>query len=687
MSGPWERYASAASSAEGPWTKYASAPPAQAPDANTGMREEFGNGLLLNVGDEAKAALKSAVPGVFNYFREAQQDLPDWLTGPKKAAVSQAPDFDARYTENLNSGRAQSKAFAAENPNLAAASNVAGNVVGTSALLAAGPSGLTSVGPSLIGNAVKMGAVSGALGGIAGFGEGEGGFDNRLGSAVLPATVGTVLGTAAPVVGKVAQSALESAPGRYLAENAIAPLARMLSGNPTRSLSAAAPDGGASGGGLFAPLAERTQNVAQTGAADRLATALQRGKIDPTQIEGRLSELGDLGTLADTDRQIASMVRSAHTASPTVQAHAKNVLEGRNNQLPGIIRGAFEGESPPPRTYELMGEGKAFDANARAVGGEAYGAMAGNKLRVSGEMQKLMADAPALRSTIEQIQADAVENGVKLSPIELMDRVKRQLNSNADAAFASGRAVNKADVGSLADRFEAAFWKANPSAQEAAGAYREAKALPESFQAGYNFLKGGTNEGGMNASLPALADALLGASPRQTIATRVGSTNAVRDLTLGRNPVSQARGIARDLPTEGIAPKVQELYGPDQARNIQRAGDQVRTFTDTSNYIRGGSNTTDKALEVVDDMANVGIRGGPQGVTARMWQSVEALANKLLGPNESVRQAIGRAGLNTDSAENRRMLALAVELLKKRQAGSPIRGGLIEGTSSQAGGQ
>ena len=47
-----------------------------------------------------------------------------------------------------------------------------------------------------------------------------------------------------------------------------------------------------------------------------------------------------------------------------------------------------------------------------------------------------------------------------------MDKVKQQLNRDAEAAFNSGVGVDKAAVGRLADRFEAAFWEARSRLRE-----------------------------------------------------------------------------------------------------------------------------------------------------------------------------------------------------------------------------
>jgi hypothetical protein len=657
----------------------------KAPDRQRGMQDEFFNGLLMNFGDEAAAAIRAAIgPDILNRYRDLDKKF--GLAG--RDAPSTAPTFGERYDQELASGRASNKAFAAENPGLSTASNIAGNVVGTSALLSALPAGLTSMGPSLIANSAKLAGTGALLGGTAGFGAGEGGFDERVGSAILPAVLGGALGGATPIAGKAAQSVMESAPGRAVTERVVSPLLRKLSGAPPQSLSAAAPDGGSGAGNFLAPLAEKTKNVAQTGAIDRLATALQRSKLDPARVGSRLDDLGEGAMLADVDNQFARMARSSRSMPGNTSSHADIVLDARQQQMPGMVRRAFEGAEPPPSRYDLMGERKGFDSYRQAVGSRVYDAMDQAGLKQSPELMALY-ENPVVNRAIDKVMSAEKTTRVgttraAASPVDIMHKVKQEIQDMGVAATGRGDST-QSYYRDLAGEYVRALKSANPKLAEADTAYAAAASLPERFEAGHKFLAGGTSEAGMTSSAPALADALMNADPLQRLATRAGSTNAVREMTGGLGGLSGTRRIAAGLPNAEIAPKIEQLYGP-QAREIQRVGDAVRTFDKTDKFVRGGSQTADKALEVIEDASNIGVRGGSGGVTARVWENVEKLAQRLLGPNEAVRDEIGRAMLNPNSAESRRILALAAELLKKRAAGSPIQAGLIEGTASQAGG-
>jgi len=638
VSGPWERFTAAASEA-GPWSKFK--PPAQG--VSDAAANAFGQGATFNLGDELAAGVRAALPDFSNWMMKGPSIQRDESIGgnPTPQTVSTAPDFQGRYDEELGKIRKQTKADEEAYPALTTGANIAGNVATTALAL---PAAATAAGPSLVGNVLKMGGTGAALSGASGFGQGEGGFDERLGSALLPAVIGGALGGALPIASAAGRSVMESAPGRAI-----------------------------------------SKGVTESGMVQRLATALQRSKLDPAQVEGRLGQLGDGAMLADVDNQFARMARSSRSMPGATSSHADTVLDARQTEMPGMLRRAFEGETPPPPRHRLMGEGQAFEENARAVGQQAYGKMAADALNMSDDMLQI-ANVPAVRDALKQIADDAASTGKVLQPTEVMHRVKQKLNDTATAAFASGKPINKADMGDLAREWEAAFWKANPSAKAADTTYAQAKSLPDFFDKGHKFLSGATTQAGMNSSAPALADALVGANAQQVAATRAGSTNAVREMTSARNALGQTRSVARDVQFPEIQARIGEIYEPAQAAGIQRAGDAIRTFDKTDKFVRGGTQTIDKGLEVVEDASNMSLRGGSQGISARIIENVEKLANRLLGPNEAVRDEIGRAMLNPNSAESRRILALAAELLKKRAAGSPIQAGLIEGAASQAGG-
>lgn len=695
MSGPWDRYATApaAAASAGPWAKYAAAPQAQG--VSDAVANAFGQGATLNAGDEIAAGIRALAPDFSNWMMRGPE-LRRAQDGPAAPqTVSTAPTVGQRYDEELAKVRAQTKADAAENPNLMAGANIAGNVASTVAAL---PAAATAAGPSLLVNMLKTGATGAALGGAAGFGEGEGGFDKRVTNAIVPAAVGGALGGAMPFVGATGRWALENVPGgRFVTENVVSPvsqkIASLLGSSPKVSLSAAAPDGtaGVTGENLFQNVADKTRNVAQTGAIDRLATMLQRSKVDPVKAEARLAQLGDESMLADLGPEFASTTRALRSLPGETKTTAKTAIEGRANQEPRILRRAFEGDQPPPSRYDLMGDGKAYDQYLRSVGARVYGDMEAAGLKQTPELMALY-ENPHVAKAIDNVMT--AEKSTRIgtdrapsSPVEIMHKVKQAIWDLGFDAATARPGPNASWYRDLGIEYMNKLKAANPALKTADAQYSAAAKLPEFFDAGHKFLSGATTEAGMNSSAPALGDLLMGSDPLQRLSTRAGTTNAVREMTGGRNSVGNTRAIARDLPAEGIVPKIEQIYDPAQARNIQQAGDTIRTYADTHKTVLGGSQSDINLLTAADNTGNAGFRISPGEIKPRLWESVRDVISKVTGPNEAVRDEIGRAMLNMDPSEKRRLLALAAELMKTRAQGAPISSGLIESAASQSGAQ
>ncbi len=677
MANPYEKYAAttpAPAAAENPYAKYSTPTPEVAPQGvSDALANAFGQGATFNFGDELTAFVRSKLPEFSNWmmkggrqtaFGSGDAAVPDASTGGQTVATG--PNA---YEDELAKIRAQTKADEAANPNLMTAANVAGNVAGTVPLLAAAPSALTAVSPSLLVNAAKMAGTGALLGGTAGFGSGEGGLENRAASATIPAIAGGLLGGAMPFAGSVARSVAESAPGRAVSRNVVDPvtsrIAQYLGGG-------AAEAGGAA------------ESVVQSGALQRLVSAAQRGRFNPQEGQTALNTLGDQAMVADINPALRGQAELANTMQGQTQTLAEQLMGKRSERYLGAPRrmtAALEGNQPPPSAFALRGEGQAFDQNARAVGNQAYGKMAGESLNMSDEMRQ-MVNIPAVRDALTQIEADAASTGTKLAPIEIMDRVKQKLNDTATAAFASGKPINKADVGNLAKDWESAFWRANPSAQEAAGIYRGAKSLPEFFDAGANALRpAGMTEAGIERSAPAVVDLLQGANPQQIAAGRAGLINAAR--TQAQEGTKQTRALAEKLlDSEPLQQKFGTL-APDVTPNVLRQARSEQTFAETNKAVREGSPSARRLAQMAEESGGPQIRIDPRNISTRMFEKVGDVLRKVQAPNEAVRDEIGRLLLNPDAPQNRELLQRLAIALQQRQAGTPLRAGAVGAASNQ----
>ncbi len=642
--------------------------------------------ILAREKGEAQGKQGGVLPYIDNLVRQAANGITFGFADEISSALDSALGRKASYGEALAENRAQDKAFAEKNPIAATGANIAGNVA-TAALTL--PAAATAAGPSLIGNAVKMGATGAGLGGLQGFGEGEGGFSERAGSALTGAAFGAAGGAAAPVIGAAGRQVMESAPGRFVAEKVVSPSAQALANlleRPTamKSLSAAAPDGTQGVQGFLGNLADSTRNVAREGAVDRLATALQRSGMSGDSVNRRLEQLGPQGMLADTNQQFMSEARRARTLPGQTRDYAKTVLESRDKQMPEMMVSALEGGAPPPSRYDL---GRAFEENARAVGQRAYAAMDEAGFKNSPGISRMIAENPQIESAIDRVMASekasrAGTDRVPASTVEIMHKVKREIQSLG--LDANGRPSSTAyDWQQTANEFVNALKAANPELAAADRAYAQAKSLPEFYGAGNALLAGESTEKGVAASAPALADLLMNADVQQKAASLAGAINAGRAKAL-QGP-DQTISLAKNIDTNRFTQaRLRELATPEHVADLERVAEALRTFRQTKSDIVGGSQSVDKAAEAFDT-GNAGIRVTPSGAVPRFFQHLNALPDLLMKPNEAVRNEIGRLTLSPNAQQNKEILALANELLKQRRMGAPVRGSLAASSAAQVG--
>jgi hypothetical protein len=149
-------------------------------------------GILDAIGGTVRQAARGATFGFGDEIAAGVSATAGALTG-------QPGTWGERYDTSLAHNRQRDKAFEAEHPYLSLGAQVAGAVANPVSRL----SGAGSL-PARIG---MNGAINAGLGAVAGFGEGEGGFQNRLGSAGTGAATGAVIGAALPAVGAAAAGA------------------------------------------------------------------------------------------------------------------------------------------------------------------------------------------------------------------------------------------------------------------------------------------------------------------------------------------------------------------------------------------------------------------------------------------------------------------------------------------------
>lgn len=635
--------------------------------------------------------VRQAANGItFGYADEASAGLRSLLGGKS-------------YTEALAEERAHDKAFSEKNPVASTIANIGGNVAGAAVAL---PEWATAATPSLLGTTLKLGATGGTLGAIQGFGEGEGGFANRVGEAGAQGAFGALGGAAFPVAGAGAKYLAGTGPGTFISEKVVSPAAAKLadllesvgSKFETRvapqSLSAAAPEGGQiASDSLGTRLAdtltgtaenlrgvsERAGDVSRQAALSELARRAAAQKADPEALLARQQQLGDHGVLADLGQQFLSAANGARMNDSSLQALAEQVLGDRAKQYGTILRSAFEGGQSIP---SLETAGQQYAHNIENVGNQAYGTMRAAGVNVSPEMQQLLDSSPRAAKALQQVEAAAAENGTVLTDADKYHKVKEALDHQASRAVQSDAYLDPKGIADLSNNYRGAFWQANPAAEMADRAYAHANSLPEYMDLGRRFMQEGTTPGALEVSGETMAGKLgLGSSPFQRDAYDVGVTNAGRSAA-GLNPV----GLARKLTPEAqdLAQKIQLAKGPQGLADILQSADQVRTFANTRNALTGGS-PTGANLRDAGEVGNAVLKIGPEGVTPRIWEHAKDIIQRMELPNEEGMKRMGEILMSPNATENRQNLEAIVKLLEKRAAGSTLRTTAASAAGVQAG--
>lgn len=662
------------------------------PEGVTGdkLAQAFGGGATFNFGDEITAAVRAALPDFSNWMMKGPALQRDESIGgtPQPQTVSQAPTYEGRYEEELARERTKAKEFQASNPVTAGAANVAGGLATTALAL---PAAATAVGPSAIANVAKTAAVGAGLGGTAGFGEGEG-TEDRLAKLLIGAGIGGGVGAATRPLAAIGRSVAESAPGRFVIDP-VNRLATALTGRGGVPAPTPAPPPGAPMQSP-APAPPRTDPVmmAEQGAAQRLATTLQRSRMTPEAAQAEVARLGPEATLSDVSPEILQLGVNAKTLPGETRQIAQDffaprVGEGRIGRTGERMVQAAEGNAPPPSHFALAGEGQGFDQNLRAVGQRAYGDMEAAGFKNSPGISRMLEENPQVSGAVDRVLAS--EQGSRLgtdrspaSVVDLMHKVKREIQN---LGLDQGRPTATAHYWQqTANEFVDALRQANPQLHAADRLYAEAASLPERYAAGSSIFSRGMGEKATESSAPGIADLLQGSTGQQAAATRAGAINAVRDKS---QTLTGARGLARDIAFGGGPNGVQQSVRsalPNEAENLIRQSSTEGIFANTSNRYLGGPHTADD-LVGAGDLGGFSLRATPGGATPRWQESLNAAINWVANPNEGVRNQLGRMLLDADPQTQQRTLALISQILQRRAAGTPLAAGAAQGAGSTAG--
>lgn len=594
-----------------------------------------------------------------------------------KSGTSAAPNWSDRYSENLRTERGQDAAYDNENPATSTAGKVVGGVGGAVGALP----GWLLAAP----NIARSAAGGAALGGVAGFGEGEGGPVDRLEGAGKGAAVGGVLGPVlqpvAKVAGTIGNAIAESGPGRYAADKIIAPGMRYAADTLDKfapkmrppSLSAAAPEGGqVPMAGPLTDTADFLRTAAPTGdkiledaAARRVADAAQRGGDIPA-MGPRLGELGQDATLLDAGNPMVQRLgRTAYIAPGSAPKIIDEAMSARNRATSQRVTGSIDeamGDSSPAvleaQRLKLQRGNQGRVDYAEAVGPDA-------PYVISPQMREVMQTTPSIRKAMDTILDNAAQQGVTLTPAQIAHRVKQQLASDTDAAFATGKAINKDDVRTASERWRTALHEANPAIRSADEAWQANTAKMDALDLGRQFMRQGTGETADAVSPAILAQRIPNMTSDEARAFIAGAADTMK--TQAASGQRQARALAGQIDENGnLRSKLEAMIGPENARTLFNRAMSERTFSQTDKAVRGGSDTAGKLLSAIDDAASGTIPTTPHSMVTRILGKAADSYNKSRAGNEAVRDRIARMLTETDASVNAETLDRIAKIIAEQ---------------------
>jgi hypothetical protein len=647
------------------------------------------NTLSFGSIDELKAKVQSSIPGVIDFMNR------DLFTGEVKNPTPRGPDA---YDQILEQDRAQSKAYAKEYPWWDAGGKITGGVLGLSAL-----SKVPGVGPAITGSSPGLwgwGRSALAGGGLSvpyGFGEGEGGFDQRATSAGKHGVIG-VLGSAAlhPLLGAggaLVNAAVESPAGRYVADKVAGPAVRMMGGVVDslapkvvpKSLSAAAPEGtSVAADSVLGRVSEaltgaapNSEEILANAAARRIATAMQRGSVGDA-VPGfrmRMDELGVDAMPLDANpmtQRLATTTFISPGAAPRIidtAMDARNAATGE--RVGGSVRQAF-GETNPAvleaQRLRLQRGTEGTGNYADAVGPDA-------PYVISPAMRQLMQETPAIRAAMDRIERDAANQGVRLTPAQVAHRVKQQLSADADAAYGGrGLAPNKADVGSTAERWRTALHEANPAIRTADEAWQAGSARMEALDLGRQFMKQGVGEVADAVSPAILAERIPRMTAEEAQAFLAGAADTIYVRT--NSGPNQARQITRAFEeNQNLRHKLVTMLGEDNANILFNRAMSEKAFARSDRRVRGGSDTAQKVASLADEAAMGDLPTTPTGLIQKGLSSFAQWYAKQAAGNEAVRGQVARMLTERDPVAQAELIRrIEAELARQAQPRTLQRG-------------
>lgn len=600
-----------------------------APADTQRWRSALGQGTLMGFGDEAEAAF--------------------W--NPLDAIGSAVGLTDgAEYNAELKDIRGKLDAYRSDRPLEALAYEMGGAVLPAlgAGLLSMGTGG-AAVGAATaarlaptVGRLAKVGAVQG---GVSGFGAGEGGIANRLGSGATGAVIGGALGAAAPTVAN-------------------------LGGRAVRSVGDSLGIGGA--------------KRAQTFSERKMLEALQRDGMTPEEALTRLQEAQAMGVPdivpADLGENLRGAAwRSQAVPNPNRQAVVDQFAERQTSQAGQIADAATDVAGSPRTGFDFIDD---LDATVRAEAKPAYD-LAYQQMLDPKPFQpfmgrKVIVDAYRRAQDLADIRGDGnmppldrLLSGNAI-PTEAAHQIKQGLDAliEAETDALTGKVTSRGrELVGLKNQWNDAIVAQNDNYRVANATFADRARLRDGFAMGSKF----------------------NAIPEKELVRKVGKMTPAEREAMKSGVITKVQELASS--TTDATNFVKTIFGSPQRRMALRLafGDPkeferfekfIRVQTDkvrTTNKVMGNSSTVERQIAMqdggIDPSALVDL--GANAATGNAMGMVRGLAQqgaaRLTGMNEKSAESMSRMLFEADPARQQEMLnALLRRQIMDRDARSSV---------------
>lgn len=572
------------------------------------------------------------------------------VQGLKNAIGYDGPTVSDTYDRELKAAQDARREYRATHPFIAAAGDIAGGVLTGGGLAKSGATlvgrevsplvarifGGSQVVPKLAAGAVEGGGYSAA----AGFGGGEGGFDQRVENAEKNIPAGVLFGAGA-------------VPAAALAGHGIGAIANMYRG-------------------MTDPAAHGT---------DMLIRSIMRDKQTPEQLASAVEEARGAGqpdfTAVDAaGRNTQRLFKMATRTPGEFRNDAAHVLDARQGgqveRLQGYVDQATGNTGPKAREIERGIEG-AQSKEATAGYERAYavpapqGAFYDDMLKrqsvqdaLSG-VQRMAAENPRLGPLLFDTTVGPNGEQITTPTMRGWDMVKRNLDTQVDSAYRSSDAQTRALAGAIKETRDALRGQLaadNPAYGETLAKYGDASTALNSIQSGRDLVKSPTDDVTKEtfAAVPEGQKDLARAGAAAEIKNKLDTKRGGADATMMFDN-NATRSVLDQTAVDPTARAVLGNAGTATTRTGQLGREQA--MAGTRRLVNGGSDTVENLLEQPPPGIGQAIGLAASGHPVRgAGMGFEVLRRAVSGLREEGAKAIGDALLSNDPAKIRSLADL-----------------------------